>query len=80
MPLRRWARAFEKRCLRPFIGILQSGLRRITRGGGRIGRLERRVDELERLLREATGLAYMRLEQAEADTASRRREPSRDAA
>ncbi len=80
MPFRRWVRAFEKRCMRPFVGILRSGLRRITRGGGRIGRLERRVDELERLLRETAGLAYMRLDQAEAGSASRRREPSRDAA
>ncbi|MDA0253301.1 MAG: hypothetical protein O3C39_00190 [Planctomycetota bacterium] len=60
MSVRRWAKAIERRGLRP----LRDLIRRAGWGGngGRIARLERRVEELEGLVRELTGLAYLRLD------------------
>ncbi len=60
MSVRRWAKAIERRGLRP----LRDLIRRAGWGGsgGRIARLERRVEELEALVRELTGLAYLRLD------------------
>lgn len=60
MIIRRWARAVEKSCLRPLGRLLPR--RGWTPGRDRIDRLEQRVNELESLVRELTGLAYLRLD------------------
>lgn len=61
MILRAWARAFEHRCLRP-LGRLLRKARPRGPGGSRIDQLERRVEELESLVRELTGLTYLALD------------------
>jgi len=65
MIIRRWARAVEKRCLRPLGRLLPRG--GWVPGRHRIDRLEARVDELESLVRELTGLAYLRLDGPSSD-------------
>lgn len=60
MIIRRWARAVEKRWLRPLGRLLPRRRRGTARD--RIGHLEARVDELESLVRELTGLAYLHLD------------------
>lgn len=67
-------RSFEKACLRPLVQRLRRACGGLPIGGrgGRVARLERRVDELESLVRELTGLAYLRLADDEtADEADR---------
>lgn len=64
MIIRAWARAFEQRCLRP-LGRVLPWPRRGGRVGGRLDQLERRVGELESLVRELTGLAYLALDARE---------------
>ena len=64
MIIRAWARTFEQRCLRP-LGRALPWPRLGGRVGGRIDRLERRVAELESLVRELTGLAYLALDARE---------------
>jgi hypothetical protein len=55
-------RTIEKTWLRPMGHALKRVFGGTPFGGGRrIARLERRVDELEGLVRELTGLAYLRL-------------------
>ena len=61
MNTRAWARAFEQRCLRPLARVLRWP-RRGGRVEGRLDQLERRVAELEGLARELTGLAYLELD------------------
>ena len=61
MTIRAWARAFEHRCLRP-LGRIVRKTRLRNHSGSRIDRLERRVEELESLVRELTGLAYLALD------------------
>lgn len=62
MSVRPVLRAVERSVLRPVGRVLRRAWERF-RGGAhdRVGRLERRVDELESLVRELTGLAYLRL-------------------
>lgn len=61
MTIRALAKAFEHRCLRP-LGRLLRKARPRSPGGSRIDQLERRVAELESLVRELTGLAYLTLD------------------
>ena len=61
MTIRAWTRAFEKRFLRPLGKLLPRPPRRLTRG--RVDHLERRVAELEGLVRELTGLVYLELDE-----------------
>jgi hypothetical protein len=62
MTVRSLLRAVEKAVIRPTGRTLRRAWDRLGGGGGgRIARLERRVDELESLVRELTGLAYLRL-------------------
>lgn len=64
MTIRAWMRAFEKRLLRPLGKLLPRRPRGFT--GGRVDRLERRVSELEGLVRELTGLMYLELDERRA--------------
>ncbi len=77
MTLRAWTRAFEHRCLRPLGRILRKARPR-GHGGSRIDRLEQRVEELESLVRELTGLAYLALDGQES-VACRPAAPSAEA-
>lgn len=67
MNLRAKLRSFERSVIRPAGRTARRAWERL-RGGGhdRIGGLERRVDELESLVRELAGLAYLRLADEEA--------------
>ena len=58
MVIRSWTRAFEKRFLRPFGRMLPRGRR-----GPTGDQLERRVEELETLVRELTGLVALALDE-----------------
>lgn len=61
MTIRSWLRALERNALRP----LGRWLRRLggrSRSAGRIEELEHRIDALESLVRELTGLAWLRLD------------------
>lgn len=73
MTIRRTLRTFEKACLRPLARRLKGlvGGRAFGPGHDRVARLERRVEELESLVRELTGLAYLGLAE-EADEAGER--------
>jgi hypothetical protein len=62
MPIRRWARSFEKRTLRPLAGLIRQTCGSAGRRPNRIARLEQRIDELEALVRELTGLAWLQLD------------------
>lgn len=66
MNIRAPLRALERSAIRPISGAARRAWERL-RGGSpdRVGRLERRVDELESLIRELTGLAYLRLAEEE---------------
>jgi len=67
MTARSLLRAAEKATIRPVGRMLRRGWNKLSGGGaGRIARLERRVDDLESLVRELTGLAYLRLADEEA--------------
>jgi len=67
MTARSLLRAAEKATIRPVGRMLRRGWNKLSGGsGGRIARLERRVDDLEALVRELTGLAYLRLADEEA--------------
>lgn len=67
MTVRSVLRAVEKAIIRPVGRALRRGWERLRGGqGGRVARLERRVEELESLVRELTGLAYLRLADQEA--------------
>jgi len=62
MSIKQLIRSMERRYFRP----AGRGLRRLAgrlpfRPGARLARLERRVEELESLVRELTGLHYLRL-------------------
>lgn len=67
MLIRTWTRALEKRFLRPLGRILPG--RGIRGSGGRLGRLERRIDDLEAMVRELTGLVYLDMDQRRAGDA-----------
>jgi hypothetical protein len=61
MTIRSWLRALERDALRP----LGRWLRRLggrSRSASRIEELELRIDALEGLVRELTGLAWLRLD------------------
>ena len=58
MVMRSWTRAFEKRFLRPLGRLLPAGRR--TPAGDQ---LERRLTELETLVRELTGLVSLALDE-----------------
>jgi hypothetical protein len=61
MPIYEGLRSFERQCLRP----LSRRLKRLigqTRRRDRLALLEQRIDQLESLIRELTGLAYLRLD------------------
>lgn len=67
MNIRAPLRAFERSVIRPAGRAARRAWEGL--GGGsrdRVGRLERRIDELESLVRELTGLAYLRLAEEEA--------------
>ncbi len=68
MLLRQALRTFEKRCLRPWGRTLTHALGGRRPRGDRVAQLEERVAKLESLVRELTGLAYLRL--AEDDAAA----------
>jgi len=61
MSLRLWLRSLEQRCLRPLGRLARRSA--AARPPSRIERLERRVEELEDLVRELTGLAWLRLDE-----------------
>jgi hypothetical protein len=58
MVIRSWIRAFEKRCLRPLGRLLPAG-RRSPAGD----QLERRIAELETLVRELAGMVSLALDE-----------------
>ena len=61
-PLKLVIRSLERRCLRPIgRGLRRLGGRLRFLPGGRVARLERRVEALESLVRELAGLQYLRL-------------------
>lgn len=67
MLVRSLLRAVEKATIRPVGRTLRRVWNRLGGGrGGQIARLEQRVEELESLVRELTGLAYLRLADEEA--------------
>jgi len=67
MTVRSVLRAVEKATIRPAGRLLRRVWDRHGGGrGDRVAGLERRVDELESLVRELTGLAYLRLADEEA--------------
>ena len=70
MLIRQTLRTFEKRCLRPIARLLKrtAGAARHGHGTARVSRLEQRVAALESLVRELTGLAYLRLPDDDAAT------------
>ncbi|MCE9630146.1 MAG: hypothetical protein K8S94_05415 [Planctomycetia bacterium] len=74
MLIRQTLRTFEKRCLRPVARLLKravGGTRpglRLGLGNDRVVLLEQRVAALESLVRELTGLAYLRLADDDAAT------------
>ena len=66
MAIRSWMRSIERQWLRP----LGRQLRLPRLGGGqsrRLAAVEQRVEELESLVRELTGLAYLQLDDAATD-------------
>lgn len=71
MVMRSWTRAFEKRFLRPLGRLLPAGRRRPVGD-----QLERRIAELETLVRELTGMVSLALdEQAARSTRADAGEP-----
>jgi hypothetical protein len=67
MTIRTILRSVEKVLIRPVGRTGRRILERLRGGrGDRVSRLERRVDDLESLVRELTGLAYLRLADEEA--------------
>lgn len=75
MPLVNLGRSFERRLLRPVFRRLKRAFR-IDGPNDRIAKLERRLEELERLFREQAGLHYLRLAE-EAESESPGQEPAR---
>jgi hypothetical protein len=73
MNLRRIGKHVEKTWLRPLSQRLRRrvGVPMLPRSGSRVARLEQRIDELEALVRELTGLAYLRLDRDSDDDADR---------
>ncbi|MEX0669294.1 MAG: hypothetical protein WD060_02415 [Pirellulales bacterium] len=61
MLIRQTLRTFEKHCLRPMGRLLKRSVRGTQRGNDQVALLEQRVAVLESLVRELTGLAYLRL-------------------
>jgi hypothetical protein len=61
--IRSLLKSFERRVIRPFGRPLRRRIRRMLGDGNRVSRLEARIDELETLVRELTGLAYLRLDE-----------------
>lgn len=70
MNLHRLGKHVEKRWLRP-LGRRLRHWPLFNRSQSRIAKLEQRVDELESLVRELTGLAYLRLDRDAHDEADR---------
>lgn len=70
MLIRQTLRTFEKRCLRPVARLLKHAAGGVRHGHGtdRVSLLEQRVAALESLVRELTGLAYLRLPDDDAAT------------
>lgn len=67
MTFRTLLRSLEKLLIRPVGRTGRRVWERLRGGrGDRVERLERRVDELESLVRELTGIAYLRLAEEEA--------------
>jgi hypothetical protein len=67
MTFRTLTRSVERVLIRPLGRSIRRVWERLRGGrGDRVSRLERRVDELESLVRELTGLAYLRLADEEA--------------
>lgn len=73
MNLRRIGKNLEKAWLRPLGQRLRRrlGAPRMPWSGNRVAELEQRVDELEAMVRELTGLAYLRLDPDPDDEADR---------
>jgi hypothetical protein len=69
MVIRSWTRALEKRFLRPLGRVLPRGRRGRSRD-----QLERRVEELEHLVRELAGLVSLTLDEPAAGAARSARE------
>jgi len=62
MSIRSWLRACEKRFLRPLGRRVRGTTDGTRQRSDELGRLERRVEALESLVRELAGLAYLRLD------------------
>ncbi len=77
-PIRSLLKSFERCFVRPVGRRLRRGFRRLLGDGDRLGHLEERLENLESLVRELAGLAYLRLDEEPKDTLSSR--PPREAA
>lgn len=62
-------KTFERQCLRPMGRRIRGRLRRWLGESERMDHLERRIEGLEALVRELTGLAYLRLDEQPTDGA-----------
>lgn len=65
--LRSALKSIERQWLRPAGRTLRGGLRRWLGETDRINHLESRIESLEALVRELTGLAYLRLDDPRPD-------------
>lgn len=70
MTFRSWLRTFERDWLRPLGRRLRPLARRLWRPRSRVEQLERRIAALEDLVREFTGLAWLRLDDEAAGQAT----------
>ena len=61
MLIRQTLRTFEKHCIRPVGRLLKRSVRGMECSNDEVVLLEQRVAALESLVRELTGLAYLRL-------------------
>lgn len=68
-------KSFERSVLRPTGRRLRQGLRKFLGESDRISQLEARVASLEGLLRELTGLAYLRLDDGQEPASSTPKTP-----
>ena len=79
MSIRSWLRACEKRFLRPLGRRVRGTTDGTRQRSDELGRLERRVEALESLVRELAGLAYLRLDSDPGPAASQQSSAQADA-